>query len=338
MEDSDSDGTFDAGDVYNESSDSDREVRPKKTSPVRRPKKGTMAPAPGTLRSHTPTRRKNAGDRETKGGRNRHTFTESEDERLLEAVKTQVRVDGTIKWKEVAQVVNKRLTFKQCLQHYNRVILCKKGVRMTDDELIELYHYVKQHNEKMSYISKSYYDCYYPDNQLRYYYKRHIKDNKQLKVRYDKMTQEELDVIIQVNQKSRLESLRGEGAGANTQDPVKQDPSTEEQPEQSEKVEIVIKKESDEIKPQSVETKIHQTEGTEETKDAIDIDAEALNNFTLFCTYVCESTDKRSREDTESIKDEPPTKIQKKTNDVHDLEPRRLLRSNSNNRLINEIR
>jgi hypothetical protein len=136
--------------------------------------------------------------------RNRRTFTESEDERLMEAVQTKLRDDGSVNWREVAKAVNPNLNLKQCLQHYKRVLLHKKDHVWSDNDMLELYHYVQLHGDrKMAFISDDYYDSYYPDNQIRYIYKHKIADNAQIIKMYNNMSSDEIHKIIEANRLAR---------------------------------------------------------------------------------------------------------------------------------------
>jgi uncharacterized protein YxeA len=66
--------------------------------------------------SSSPSRRTTDKKKTKRTKKVRRTFTESEDERLMEAVKTQVRPDGSVNWKDVAAYVSPDLSLKQCLQ------------------------------------------------------------------------------------------------------------------------------------------------------------------------------------------------------------------------------
>jgi len=100
------------------------------------------------------------------------------------------------------------LTLRQVFQRYYRVTCARKKHKWTDDQSIELYHYVKTREElggviSMSEISKSHYRNLFPDTQLRHHYDYHCKKNKDLVSRYKRITEKQLNAIIQKNSKER---------------------------------------------------------------------------------------------------------------------------------------
>ncbi|KAL0481011.1 hypothetical protein AKO1_013650 [Acrasis kona] len=155
---------------------------------------------------------KNSDKKSSKEGkrRSRHSFSEEEEEKLKYGVVKFKKKDGTIDWKKVTAHVNPDLTLRQVFQRYYRVTLSKKKHKWSENQSIELLHYVKLSEVEdrcsvvsMSEISKRYYNNVFPDTQLRHHYDYHCKNNKELVKKYESKSVQEIEQIIINNTRDR---------------------------------------------------------------------------------------------------------------------------------------
>ncbi|KAL0481484.1 2-(3-amino-3-carboxypropyl)histidine synthase [Acrasis kona] len=164
----------------------------------------------------------------------RHIFTDEEEEKLKAAVIRHKREDESVDWKKVSKDVNPKLHYKQVFQHYKRVTLARRNHIWTNDQNIELYHYVVLMGSatNMADISKEFYNGHFPDNQLRHHYENHVKDKKKLAKEYEKLSQEQITRICEKNVALRATWSRPEGLVVSTKQDQKKIAITKHVPPQ----------------------------------------------------------------------------------------------------------
>ncbi len=95
--------------------------------------------------------------------------------------------DKSFKFVDFIRIINR--------QHYRRVLLDSRKDDFSEEQLIELYHYIREQNNwsEFSSMRSRYYDCHYSDKHLR---TQSRKISNAIRRKYQCMSQEDLDALL----------------------------------------------------------------------------------------------------------------------------------------------